>query len=185
MTSPPDSAVFRWLRVLQQSPPCPPSRAGDVRGADAVAVGDRSEPLHRRAEQPAECLRFRLAQLRELGRHVRNRAVMLAELLAAFGLDPSPIAGPGLRRRRSRRRTAPRPVPGPGGPGRPGYRRRVPALQVGHLPAGELGDRVRARRLGQEAQCVGRQVVVGVLERAAARVGDDETLAGRPRPRFP
>jgi len=66
-----------------------------VRGADAVAVRDRSEPLHRRAEQPAERLGFRLAQLRELGRHVRDLAVVLAELLAAFGLDPSTDAGAG------------------------------------------------------------------------------------------
>jgi hypothetical protein len=44
---------------------------------------DRSQTLHGRAEQPAERLGFRLAQLRELGRHVRDRAVMLAELLAA------------------------------------------------------------------------------------------------------
>src|SRR5512142_2233849 len=36
--------------------------AGDVRGADAVAVRDRSEPLHRRAEQPAERFGFGLAQ---------------------------------------------------------------------------------------------------------------------------
>ena len=64
--------------------------AGDVRGADAVAVRDRSEPLHRRTQQPAERLGFGLAQLRELGRHVRDRAVMLAELLAGFGdLDPA------------------------------------------------------------------------------------------------
>jgi hypothetical protein len=33
----------------------------DVRGADSVAVRDRSEALHRRAEQPAERLGFCLA----------------------------------------------------------------------------------------------------------------------------
>src|SRR5208282_2884331 len=69
----------------------------DVRGADTVAVRDRSEPLHRRAEQPAESLGFRLAQLGELGRYVRDRAVVLAELLAAFGLDPSADRGRGTR----------------------------------------------------------------------------------------
>src|SRR3954447_5329608 len=57
--------------------------AGDVRGADAVAVRDRSEPLHRRAQQPAESLGLGLAQLRELGRHVRDRAVVLSELRSA------------------------------------------------------------------------------------------------------
>src|SRR5580704_4003747 len=68
--------------------------AGDVRGADAIAVRDRSEPLHRRAEQPAERFGFGLAQLRELGRHVRDRAMVLAELLAGF----RPRASDGGRR---------------------------------------------------------------------------------------
>jgi hypothetical protein len=152
--------------------------AGDVRGADAVAVRDRSEPLHRRAEQPAERLGFRLAQLGELGRHVRNRAVVLAQLLAGFSLVS-------YRGRRARGRGV--AVGGqrlgqrldPAGQVTPAHRRRVPALQVGHLPAGELGDRLRARRLGQETQRTGGQVIVGVLEGAAARVGDDEHL-GRP-----
>src|SRR5205807_6345046 len=150
--------------------------AGDVRGADAVAVRDRSEPLHRRAQQPAECLGLGLAQLRELGRHVRDRAVVLAELLAGFG----PRAADGGRRAGRRGLAGGGQCLGqrlaPAGQFAAGYRRRVPALQVGDLPAGELGDRVRARRLGQEAQRVAGQVVVGVLERAAARVGDDEDL---------
>src|SRR2546429_1783810 len=68
--------------------------AGDVRGADTVAVRDRSEPLHRRSQQPAERLGFGLAQLRELRRHVRDRAVVLAELFAGFG----PRAADGGRR---------------------------------------------------------------------------------------
>src|SRR3984885_7510534 len=62
--------------------------ARDVRGADPVAVRDRSQALHRRAQQPAERLGLRLAQLRELGRHVRDRAVMLAQLLAGRARDP-------------------------------------------------------------------------------------------------
>ena len=93
--SPPDSVVISVGYGSVQHPAAGlPSRDGDgdVRGADAVAVRDRSEPLHRRAEQPAERLGFRLAQLRELGRHVRDRAVMLAQLLAAAG---TPIAGAG------------------------------------------------------------------------------------------
>jgi hypothetical protein len=150
-----------------------------VRGADAVAVRDRSEPLHRGAEQPAERLGFRLAQLRELGRHVRDRAVVLAELLAGFGLDPAADHGRGRGARgRSVAVGGQRLGQGldPAGQVAPGHRGRVPALQVGHLPAGELGDRLRARRLGQETQRVAGQVVVGVLERAAARVGDDEDL---------
>src|SRR5262249_20653912 len=40
----------------------------------------------------------------------------------------------------------------------------------------ELGDGVGAQLVGDEAQRVGRQVVVGMLEGAAPRVGDDEKL---------
>jgi hypothetical protein len=56
-----------------------------MRGADPVTVGNRREPLHGGAEQPPECLGLRLTELRELRGHVRNRAMMLAELLAAGG----------------------------------------------------------------------------------------------------
>src|SRR5579863_6884002 len=59
-----------------------PFRACHVRRADPVAVRDGRQPLHRRAEQPAERFRLRLAQLGELGRDVRDRAVVLADLLA-------------------------------------------------------------------------------------------------------
>src|SRR6516164_3769493 len=57
-------------------------RRGHVRGADPVAVRDRGQALHGGAEQPGERLGLRLAQLRELGRDVRDRAMVLAELLA-------------------------------------------------------------------------------------------------------
>ena len=56
-----------------------------MRGAYPVAVGDGREALHGGAEQAAECLRLGLAELRELRGHVRDRAVVLAELLAAGG----------------------------------------------------------------------------------------------------
>ena len=58
-------------------------------GADAVAVRDRGQPLHRRAEQAAERLGLRLAQLRVLGGDVRHRAVVLAKLLTS-GQAPGP-----------------------------------------------------------------------------------------------
>ena len=56
------------------------------------------------------------------------------------------------------------------------HHRPVPALQVGDLPAGELGDRLGPGHLGEEPERAGGQVVVGVLEGAAARVGDREQL---------
>ena len=66
-----------------------------------------------RAEQPAERLGLRLAQLGELGRDVRDRAVVLADLLAdQLGRADAPARG--RPRRRSRRRTAPPRGPAPG-----------------------------------------------------------------------
>ena len=56
--------------------------SGDVGGADAVAVGDGRQPLDVGAEQAAEHRGLGLAQLRELAGHVRDRAVVLAELPA-------------------------------------------------------------------------------------------------------
>ena len=55
----------------------------------------------------------------------------------------------------------------------------IPALQLGDLLPGELGNGATARPLGQEPQRASRQVVVGVLERAPASVGDREQ-PGRP-----
>src|SRR5579863_5109502 len=149
-----------------------PFRACHVRRADPVAVRDGRQPLHRGAEQPGERFRLRLAQLRELGRDVRDRAMVLAELLAAAGPQRRgagrrggvTVRGQRLRERGDLVRAGRR------------HRRPVPALQFGHLPAGELGDRFWPRRLGEEAERAGGQVVVGVLERAAARVGDREQL---------
>ena len=137
------------------------------------------KPLHRRAEQPAERLGFRLAQLRELGRHVRDRAVVLAELLAAFSL-----ADRGRRARRGGVAVGGQRLGQRLDPGRElalGHHRCVPALQVSQLPAGELGDRLRTCRFGQEPQRARGQVIVGVLECAPPGVGDDEDL-GRPAP---
>ncbi len=145
----------------------------DVRGADTIAVGDRSEALHRRAEQPAERLGFRLAQLRELGRHVRDRAVVLAELLPRRRPDRGRGARGGrvaVRRQRLGQRLDPFCEVTLSDD------RRVPPLQVGQLPAGELGDGVLSRRLGQEPQRARGQVIIGVLKRAAPVIGDDEHL---------
>ena len=83
-----------WSRVLRCW-----SVVGDAGGADAVAVGDGGQPLHVAAEHPADRLGLGLAQLGELVGHVRDRAVLLAELLAALG-DRSRQ----LDRRRSPRR---------------------------------------------------------------------------------
>lgn len=49
-------------------------------GAHRVTVGDGGQPLHVRAEQLGKCLPFRVAQFRELRGHVRDGAMMLADL---------------------------------------------------------------------------------------------------------
>ena len=67
----------------------------------------------------------------------------------------------------------------------------VAALKLGDLLPGEPGDCAGPGRLGQEPQRAGGQVVVGVLERAPAGVGDREqpgraaTPAARIRTRGP
>ena len=52
----------------------------DVRGADPVAVGDGRQSLDVGAQHLLERPGLGLAQLRELGRDVRDRAVVLADL---------------------------------------------------------------------------------------------------------
>jgi hypothetical protein len=137
-------------------------------------VGDRSEPLHRRAKQPAKRLGFRLAQLRELGGDVRHRAVVLAELLPARRAD---------RGRRASRRGIPVRGQRLGERLHPlgqrlmlRYRGLVPVLQVRHLTAGELGHSLGSRRLSKKPQGARGQVVVGVLEGTPAGIGDNEYL---------
>ena len=142
--------------------------------ADAIAMSDRRQPLHRGAEQAPERFSFCLAQLRIFGRNVRDRAVMLAELLTGGdtsvpacphrgGRGGIAVSGQGLRQRpdltASRCGVDDRPVFD---------------FELGHLTAGKLGHSLGSSTLGEEAKRAGRQIVVGVLERAAASVGDRE-----------
>ena len=153
---------------------------GDVCGADPVAVGDRGQPLDVGAHEPADHRGLGLAQLGELGRDVRHRAVVLAQLPAAGdrrGRGSVALGGerhgqclgpvdrlPAGRPRRSRPRST------PGSRGRPAAARRRPGRRPGrrrpHVPQG-----------GQ------RQVVVacGKEERPASVRWNRR--AGRPRPR--
>ncbi len=90
-----DVAVWSWWDVSDV--------LGDAGGADTVAVGDGRQPLDVAAEQPAEHLGLGLAQLRELVGDVRDRAVLLAELLAdRVVADRGGVAARG---------SAPRPAP--------------------------------------------------------------------------
>ena len=144
-------------------------RRRDVGGADTVAVGDGGQSLDVAAEQPGEHLGLGLAQLRELGRDVRDRAVVLAELVAdgraahrgsvavlAQRLGQRLGAVVGRRRPRQRRGSAPR-ARRPGG-GRTRRRPRRPPVSR------------------EEAQRAGGEVVVRLVEGVAAGVGEHEDL---------
>ena len=132
---------------------------------------DRGEALHRRAKQAAERLGFGLAQLWVLGRDMRDWAVVLAKLLTGGRARPGPSARGccvAVHRERLGQRLD-----------SIGQRRGrdngpVPALKVGDLAAGELGDGLGPGSLGQETQGAGGQVVIGVLKGTAASVGDRE-----------
>ena len=58
---------------------------GDIGGANTVAAGDGGQSLNVRAEDSFERAGLRLAQLGELRRHVRDRAVMLTQLQTGPG----------------------------------------------------------------------------------------------------
>src|SRR5215469_4380168 len=68
-------------------------RRRDVRGADPIAMSDGREALHGGTEQAAECLRLRLAELWVLGSDVRNRAVVLTELVTPAGARSAACRG--------------------------------------------------------------------------------------------
>ena len=69
-------ALKNWLLVLVER---------HVRGAGAVSVDDRGQPLHVGTQYLGERLPLGLAQLRELLGDVRYRTVMLAELYPVEG----------------------------------------------------------------------------------------------------
>ena len=143
-------------------------------GADAIAVGDRRQPLHRGAKQAPERFSLCLAQLRIFRRDVRDRAVMLAELLAGgdTSVPSRPHRGGSGRVTISGQRLRQRPDLTSSRCGLDD--RPVFVLKLSDLTLRELGDGVRPDALGQEAKRAGRQVVVGMLERAPARVSDRE-----------
>ena len=75
--------------------------ARDAGGADPVAVGDGGQPLHVAAEHAADGLGLGLAQLGELVGDVRDRAVLLAQLLAHRARRATPAAYPSSVRTRA------------------------------------------------------------------------------------
>ena len=138
-------------------------------GADRVTAGDGGQPLHVGAQQPFECAGLGLAQLLELGRDVRDRAVVLAELPAgadAVGRGSVALAG---------QRQGQRLDLAIGGADLDA----VALLDAADAALGEVGDRLLPAGLGQEADGGRGQVVVRVRE-AAPAVGGEQELPGRP-----
>ena len=142
-----------------------------VRGAGAVAVDDRGQPLHVGAQHLGERLPLGLAQLRELLGDVRHRAVMLAEL---YAVD--------------------RPAHRGGGGGVAGLGQCVgDPIDSGFNVVGSLGysrqdgvdaapregaDGVVAADFAELTHRRDRQVVVGVAQLGAARGGQPVALGG-------
>ncbi len=141
---------------------------GDVGGADAVAVGDGGEPLDVASEQAGEDLGLGLAQLRELGGDVGDRAVVLAQLVA--DRRAAHRGGVAVLAQRLGEHL------GASSGSAASSTVAVAVLELGGAAAGELGDGFGAARLAQEAQRAGGQVVVGLDERVAAGVGEHEDL---------
>jgi len=142
----------------------------NVRGADAVAMRDRRQPLDVSAQQPAERLGLGLAELREVGRHVRDRAMVLADLHARAGLLDRGRVSVGAQRRRQPRWSI-------FGLGRREHR-AVARLRRRQPAARELGQGGVAALVAQVGQRGTSKIVVRVRERRAPRVGEGEQLRG-------
>ncbi len=147
-----------------------------VGGADPVAVGDGGQPLHMGAQQLGEDLGLRLAQLRELLGDVRDRAVVLAELLAGGGVArprvvaayPSALsasASASVRSSARRPRSASRYAA-------PCWPTRARA----NAATASSPGRAAADRLGDPAQRVGGELVVRLVEGVPAALGQREDL---------
>ena len=142
----------------------------NMSSTDTIAVGDGGQSLDVLAEQPGEDLGLGLAQLGELLGHVGDRAVVLAELGALPGLSRG--GGVPIRCERLGQRLHLVAL-GSGVDQLP-----VPLLHLGDPAPGELRDRLLTAGFGDEPHRGGRQVVVRLVERVPAGVGQHEDLRG-------
>ena len=160
----------RWCGLDVRAP------CRDVRGAHPVAVGDRGQALHVRADQARDHLGLGLAQLGELGGDVRHRAVVLAQLPA--GRDRRRRGSVALGGQRLGERLGPASGSSPASPWRPGSapparrpgRPRTPA--TASPPFWEI----------QRSAAVARSSYVCGPQRTRPASVSAKTLAGRPRP---
>lgn len=133
-----------------------------MRGAHAIAVGDRGKSLDVGAENPREHFGFGIAQFGKLVRHMRHRAVVLADLVAvsdALDRGRVTISREGV-------------CDGRQGVGCITGGHGALLLEVSQSRPGKVGNRFRALRVAQKPHGLTGEVVVPVTEVVATRVGD-------------
>ena len=146
-----------------------------MRGAHPVAVRDGGQALHVGADQTGDHRGLGLAQLGELGGHVRHRAVVLAQLPA--GRDRGRVGSVTLGGSASASASARANGSSPASSSRSGS-----APRARRLGGGELATGLGPPMLGDPAQRRGGDAVV-LREAARAAAVSTNALAGRPRPR--
>lgn len=140
-----------------------------MRRADDVAAGDGGQPLHMRSEQIGEGCRLRLAELRELCRHMGYWAMVLAQL--GTGSDVLRRRGVTLPAQRVGKCLSP-----PRGIRFGDHHLPVATDKVADPLLSEQTNGLLATVLGQETQRGDRQVIVGVPEPGPPRRGEEEQL---------
>lgn len=138
-------------------------------GAHPVTVGDSGQPLHVHTQEPGEHLGLGLAQLRELGGDVADRAVVLTDLVARADRLHRRSVSLGVERRGERPCGCRHGVEAVGTGTRGGDHTAGPVHREG-------ADGGLAPGGMQKPQGCGGEVVIGVREAFAARVGQREGL---------
>lgn len=139
---------------------------GNIGRAHTVTVGDGGKSLDVAAKQPGEDLGFGLAQLREFLSHVRDRAMMLTNLVTARRVACRRSESVGRQRigkylwsiAWARNRNE----------------RTIALFEVRYPVAGERHDSCVATSLGEESQCVSGEVVIALIETIPAGFGHKE-----------
>ena len=144
--------------------------AGNDGRADVGALTDGGQSLHVGTKQSREELGLGFAQLRELCRDMCHGAVVLAELVTV-------ATGAGDDRRRIPF-TGQRLCQRSGTLGNRHLRqhRLIPLANVLNPFAGELVDGQRATHLGEVAQRLGGQIVVGLVKSAPPELREGKDL---------
>ena len=137
-------------------------------------MGDSRQPLHVRAEQPAERFCLGLAQLRKVGGNVGDRAMVLAHLHASTGLLGGSGVAVGTERGGQRGRAV---------LGRDiGEHGAIPSFDRGEPAMRELGESRVTTGIAQVAERCDGKIVVRVRESLTSVVRQSEQLGRPPAP---